>query len=98
MRPPALRTFRGAVEQIRPTFGGPLGPSPAPKKVYASAENTDSPMQRAVQRNHELNVRPLREVNDYRGHTALGWTRSAPRPLRLVNPTPTDKVLVYAFE
>ena len=98
MRPPAPRNFRGIVEQVRPKFGSTPGPSPAPKKVYACAENTDSPLQRAVQRGHELNVRPLREVNDYRGKMTLGWTRSAPRPLRLVNPTPTDKVLVYAFE
>ena len=100
MRPPPARTFVGTVEQIRPyAFGGPpKGPSPAPTSIFASMENMLSPMQQACQRSHELNVRPLREVNRYRGNTTLAFGGGPPRPKKMTNPKPVDRILVRTFE
>jgi len=99
MRPPAQRNFVGIVEQIRPfAFGGRPAPSPAPKSVYFAVENTQSPMEQSCQRRHEQNVRPLREVNRYRGDENIAFHKVPPRPSKIINPKPVHRILVRTFE
>ena len=50
MRPPAKRNFVGVAQQLRPTFGTPSGPTPAPVRNYYAPLNTDNMLTQACQR------------------------------------------------
>ena len=72
MRPPPQRNFVGVARQLRPKFGTPAGPTPAPIRNYHAPENTDSMLTQACHRGHEKNALPLREVNRSRGKDPAG--------------------------
>jgi hypothetical protein len=99
MRPPAQRNFVGKAQQLRPHFGAPPGPTPAPLKAYAAPLNKDTLMRQACIRGHETNVLPLREVNRFRNSDPSGdYSRHAPRPKLARRPNVQAPILVRTFE
>ena len=99
MRPPPQRNFVGVATQIRPKFGAPPGPTPAPIRNYYAPLNTDSPMTQACQRGYEKDTMPLLAVNRYRGLQMTGdYSRSAPAPKLPRRPNISAPILVKTFE
>ena len=99
MRPPAQRNFVGIARQVRPHFGTPPGPTPAPLKAYAAPLNRDPLMSQACIRGHETNSLPLLEVNRFRNLDPSGdYSRHAPRPKLARRPNVQAPILVRTFE
>ena len=99
MRPPPQRNFIGIAQQIRPNFGTPPGPSPAPLSIHHADINQDSLMTHACIKGHEKIAMPLREVNRYRSKDPSGdYSRSAPRPKLPRRPNEKAPILVATFE
>lgn len=99
MRPPPQRNFVGVARQIRPPFGTPPGPAPAPLRSYYAPENRDSLMHQACQRGYERDAMPLFDTNRFRSKDPCGdYSRHPPRPRleRLANPR--SRPLVKTFE
>ena len=82
MRPPAKRNFVGVAQQLRPTFGTPSGPTPAPVRAHHAAENGDSMLIQACQRAYQQDAMPLLPVNRHRSQDPAGdYSRHPPRPM-----------------
>ena len=99
MRPPAQRNFVGIATQIRPKFGTPSGPMPAPVRAYFAPESKDSPMTQSCIRGHEKNALPLLEANRFRSKDPSGdYSRAAPRPQLPRRPKLLAPILVKTWE
>ena len=99
MRPPAQRNFVGVAQQIRPKFGVPPGPTPAPIRNYYCPENTTPLMTQACIRGHEKNAMPLLTVNRFRNKDPSGdYSRHPPRPKLQRQNNPPSRPLVRTFE
>ena len=99
MRPPAQRNFVGVATQIRPKFGTPSGPTPAPVKNNYAPLNKDNMMTQACHRGYEKDTMPLLEVNRFRNKDPSGdYSRSAPAPKLQRRPNVKAPVLVKTFE
>jgi hypothetical protein len=93
------RNFVGIAQQIRPKFGAPAGPSPAPIGTYGTSLNNDLLMTQACIRGYEKNALPLREVNRYRSKDPLGdYSRCPPRPKLPRRPNVQAPILVKTWE
>ena len=98
MRPPPQRNFVGPSDQIRPNFGTPSGPMPAPDRNNFAEENKDSLLTQACARGHQTIAMPLLEVNRYKSIATGDYSRSAPRPKLESRPNVTSKPGVVTWE
>ena len=99
MRPPPQRNFIGVAQQIRPKFGTPPGPTPAPVRNFFEPLNTDSLMTQACHRGHEKDAMPLLSTNRFRNDLMRGdYSRSAPAPKLPRRPNVKAPILVKTFE
>ena len=99
MRPPAKRNFVGVAQQLRPTFGTPSGPTPAPVRNYYAPLNTDNMLTQACQRGYERDAMPLLATNRFRSKDPSGdYSRSAPAPKLPRRPNVKAPILQQTFE
>ena len=99
MRPPPQRNFVGIAVQLRPKFGTPSGPTPAPIRNYFEPLNTDSLLRQACIRGYEKDAMPLLTVNRFRSKDPSGdYSRSAPAPRLPRRPNVMAPILVRTFE
>ena len=99
MRPPPQRNFVGIAVQLRPKFGTPSGPTPAPLRNYYALLNTDSPMTQACQRGYEKDAMPLLSTNRFRNKDPSGdYSRAPPAPKLAKRPNVKAPILVKTFE
>ena len=98
MRPPAKRNFVGVAQQLRPTFGTPSGPTPAPLRNYYAPLNTDNMLTQACQRGYEKDAMPLLATNRFRSKAFGDYSRSAPAPKLPRRPNVTAPILQRTFE
>ena len=96
MRNAFHRTFVGKVEQHRLHAFTTPGPSAAPRSMLAGSEDKSTPFQKAVHRFHQLNVRPLLEINRHR-HMHIDWVHQRPSVLMKPRPKGHHKILVTTF-
>ena len=99
MRPPPQRNFTGVATQVRPSFGTPSGPTPAPVRNSRAPENRDDLMTQACQRRYEQDTMPLRPVNYRRNKDPIGdYSRTPPQPKLARRPNVQAPILVKTFE
>ena len=99
MRPPAQRNFVGIATQIRPKFGTPSAPMPAPVRAYYAPENKDNMLRQSCIRGHEKNALPLLEVNRFRSRDPAGdYSRGPPQPRLPRRPSVLAPILVKTWE
>ena len=99
MRPPPQRNFVGVARQVRPRFGAPPGPAPAPVRNYYAPDSTDSLMTQSCQRGYERDALPLLTANRHRKKDPCGdYSRAAPRPKLAPRPKVQAPVLVRTWE
>lgn len=98
MRPPAKRNFVGVAQQLRPTFGTPSGPTPAPVRNYYAPLNTDNMLTQACQRGYQKDAMPLLATNRYRSQAFGDYSRSAPAPKLPRRPNVMAPILQRTFE
>jgi hypothetical protein len=99
MRPPAQRNFVGVATQVRPKFGSPSGPMPAPIRAYSAPESKDSLMAQSCIRGHEKNSLPLLDANRFRSKDPPGdYSRGPPRPKLPRRPNLQAPILVKTWE
>ena len=99
MRPPPQRNFVGIAQQIRPKFGAPSGPTPAPVRNYYAPLNNDSLMTQACIRGYEKDAMPLLSVNRFRNNNPSGdYSRHPPAPKLAKRPNEKTKILVKTWE
>jgi hypothetical protein len=100
MRPPPQRNFVGEpITQIRPNFGTPSGPTPAPPRVNYEPENKNTMLQQAMQKPWSDQALPLVTVNSQREKGLGGYARTAPSTFLMPRPKPKDvSPLVKTFE
>ena len=98
MRPPPQRNFVGFARQVRPSFGTPPGPTPAPVRTYYCPENTDNLLKQSCIHGHERQAMPLLTTNRFRSLKIGDYSRHPPAPkLQRLN-TPPSRPLVKTFE